>query len=61
MKEPKMMSILKDVGLDEVRLIMIKPIVDAGRECRAWERPGTSTLPSVILLRFALAETSYSR
>ena len=44
-----MRSILKDVGLDEVRLNMIKPIVDTCRECRAWERPGTSTLPSVSM------------
>ena len=49
LKEPKMRSILKDVGLDEVRLNMIKPIVDTCRECRAWERQGTSTLPSVSM------------
>ena len=44
-----MRHILKEVGLDEVRLNLIKPIVDTCRECRAWERPGTSTLPSVSL------------
>jgi len=31
--EPKMRTILKAAGLDEVRLNLIKPIVDTCREC----------------------------
>ncbi len=45
-KEPKMRVILKAVGLDEVRLNMIKPIVDTCRECRAWAKKGNAILPS---------------
>eukprot|EP00959_Pyramimonas_sp_CCMP1952_P034523 723844-Pyramimonas_sp.AAC.1 len=42
-----MRLILEKVGLDAVRLNMIKEVCDTCRECRAWERPGNSTLPSV--------------
>ncbi len=44
-----MKLILDQVGLDNVRLNMIKEVCDTCRECRAWERPGNSTLPSVSL------------
>ena len=48
-KEPKMRMLLEKVGLDSVRLNMIKEVCDTCRECRAWQRPGNSTLPSVSL------------
>eukprot|EP00959_Pyramimonas_sp_CCMP1952_P418658 8770436-Pyramimonas_sp.AAC.1 len=44
-----MRLILDKVGLDNVRLNMIKEICDTCQECRAWERPGNFTLPSVSL------------
>ena len=44
-----MRAILQAAGLDTVRLDMIKPVVDTCRECRVWERPGNSTMPSVSL------------
>eukprot|EP00959_Pyramimonas_sp_CCMP1952_P074098 1548474-Pyramimonas_sp.AAC.1 len=44
-----MRLILDKVGLDNVRLNMIKEVCDTCRECRAWERLGNSTLPSVSL------------
>ena len=47
--QPQMRHVLKEMGLDEVRLKMNKPIVGACRERRARERPGSSTLPSVGL------------
>ena len=48
-KEPKMRELLQAAGLDKARLDFIKPVVDACRECRAWQRPGHSILPSVSL------------
>eukprot|EP00959_Pyramimonas_sp_CCMP1952_P163186 3411155-Pyramimonas_sp.AAC.1 len=45
-REPKMRLILDKVGLDNFRLNMIKEVCDTCRECRTWERPGNSTLPS---------------
>eukprot|EP00959_Pyramimonas_sp_CCMP1952_P114207 2388042-Pyramimonas_sp.AAC.1 len=44
-----MRLILDKVGLDNVRLNVIKEICDTCRECRAWKRPGNSTLPSASL------------
>ena len=52
-KEPKMRLILSTAGIDEVRLAMIKPIVDTCRECRAWEKRGNVIVPSTdITLKF---------
>eukprot|EP00959_Pyramimonas_sp_CCMP1952_P415464 8705361-Pyramimonas_sp.AAC.1 len=48
-KEPEMRLILDKVGLDNVRLNMVKEVCDACRGCRAWERPGNSALLSVSL------------
>ena len=44
--EPKMRNILTSAGLDEIRLAMIKPIVDTCRECRAWQKRGNEIMPS---------------
>ena len=46
-REPKMRTILTAAGLDEVRLAMIKSIVDTCRECRAWQKRGNEVIPSV--------------
>ena len=48
-KEPKMRTLLAAAGLDEVRLAMIKPIVDTCRECRAWQKRGNEVMPSLSL------------
>ena len=42
-----MRTILTAAGLDEVRLAMIKSIVDTCRECRAWQKRGNEVIPSV--------------
>ena len=47
--DPTMRTILKAVGLDEPRLQLIKPIVESCRECRAWQKPGNNTVPSVSI------------
>ena len=46
-REPKMRTILQLAGIDEVRLAMIKPIVDTCRECRAWQKRGNAVMSSV--------------
>ena len=47
--EGRMRTILKAVGLEEAKLNMIKPIVDTCRECRAWQRRGNRSIPSISL------------
>ena len=47
--EPKMHKILRGAGIEAGRLSMIKGIVDTCRECRAWQRPGNTVLPSIKL------------
>ena len=42
-----MRTILQAGGIDEVRLALIKPIVDTCRECRAWEKRGNVIMPSL--------------
>ena len=42
-----MRHILSSAGLDNVRLDMIKPIVDTCRECRAWQKRGNVVMPSI--------------
>ena len=44
-----MYNILKAAGLDEPRLSLIKGIVDTCRECRAWQKRGNETMPSLNL------------
>ena len=44
-----MRHLLAGAGIDEVRLNMIRLVCDTCRECRAWEKPGHSTLPSLSL------------
>ena len=44
-----MRLILEKARLDTVRLNLIKSVCDSCRECRAWERPGNTTLPSTSL------------
>ena len=47
--EPKMRAMLQAAGLDNVRLDMIKAVVDTCRECRAWKRPGNAIIASVSI------------
>ena len=44
-----MRMILTKVGLGETRLSLIKGICDSCRECRAWDKPGNTAMPSVSL------------
>eukprot|EP00959_Pyramimonas_sp_CCMP1952_P014871 314793-Pyramimonas_sp.AAC.1 len=39
-KEPKMRVILSKIGLESVRLNLIKGVCDTCRDCRAWDKPG---------------------
>ena len=48
-REPKMRTILQAAGVDEIRLNMIKRVVDTCRECRAWQKRGNIVTPSVNL------------
>ena len=48
-KEPKMRLILSKMGLDNTRLALIKGVCDSGRECRAWEKPSNTVMPSTAL------------
>ncbi len=41
-----MRTLLGAAGIDEVRLAMIKPVVDTCRECRAWQKRGHEIMPS---------------
>ena len=45
--EPKTRQVLQSAGIDEVRLLMIKPIVDTCRECRVWQKRGHEIKPSM--------------
>eukprot|EP00959_Pyramimonas_sp_CCMP1952_P099137 2072708-Pyramimonas_sp.AAC.1 len=40
---------LSKIGLDSVRLILIKGVCDTCRECRAWDKPGHTVMPSIAL------------
>ena len=44
-----MRLILSKVGLDNGRLNLITDVVDSCRECRAWEKPGNTVMPSTAL------------
>ena len=44
-----MRQILQAAGVDQVRLNMIKGVVDTCRDCRAWQRPGNTVLPSTTI------------
>ena len=44
-----MRHILQAAGVDNVRLDMIKGVVDTCRECRAWQKPGNAIIASVSL------------
>ena len=46
-KEPKMRQILSAAGIDEARLGFIRPVVDACRECRAWQKGGNDVMSSI--------------
>ena len=48
-REPKMRTILQAAGVDEVRLNMIRRIVDTCRECRAWQKRGNVVTASISL------------
>eukprot|EP00959_Pyramimonas_sp_CCMP1952_P233120 4871656-Pyramimonas_sp.AAC.1 len=41
-----MRAYMSRVGID-VRLSMIKGVVDSYRECRAWEKPGDAVMPLI--------------
>eukprot|EP00959_Pyramimonas_sp_CCMP1952_P166477 3479837-Pyramimonas_sp.AAC.1 len=45
-----MRLILSKISLDSVGLNPIKGICDACRECRAWGKPGHTSMPSTALL-----------
>ena len=47
--EPNMRLLLSRVGLDNVRLNMIKDVVDSCKTCRDWARPGNANMSSVSL------------
>ena len=48
-----MRQLLSAAGVDNVRLDMIKGVVDTCRECRAWQKPQNTVLPSTtISIRF---------
>jgi len=44
-----MRQLLHAAGIDEVRLAMIKQVVDTCRECRAWQKTGHEIMPSLSL------------
>eukprot|EP00959_Pyramimonas_sp_CCMP1952_P252589 5277467-Pyramimonas_sp.AAC.1 len=44
-----MILILSTIGLDSVRLNLIKGVCDTCRECRAWDKPGHAVMPSTAL------------
>eukprot|EP00959_Pyramimonas_sp_CCMP1952_P081396 1700694-Pyramimonas_sp.AAC.1 len=44
-----MRLILSKVGLDSVRLNLIKGVCGTCRECRAWDKPGHTVMPSTAL------------
>eukprot|EP00959_Pyramimonas_sp_CCMP1952_P348832 7308548-Pyramimonas_sp.AAC.1 len=43
------MRLLSDIGLDSDRLNLIKGVCDTCRECRAWDKPGHTVMPSTAL------------
>ena len=45
----KMRHILQAAGIDEARSALIKAVVDSCRECRAWQKRGNLTQPSMSL------------
>ncbi len=47
--ETKMVTILQAAGKDEARLALIKAVGDTCRECRAWQKRGNLTQPSMSL------------
>eukprot|EP00959_Pyramimonas_sp_CCMP1952_P046412 969350-Pyramimonas_sp.AAC.1 len=44
-----MRLILSNIGLDSVRLNLIKGVCDTCRECRAWDKPGHTFLSATAL------------
>eukprot|EP00959_Pyramimonas_sp_CCMP1952_P379081 7940517-Pyramimonas_sp.AAC.1 len=40
---------LNEIALDSVRRNLIKGVCDACRECRAWDKPGHTIMPSTAL------------
>eukprot|EP00959_Pyramimonas_sp_CCMP1952_P371297 7775457-Pyramimonas_sp.AAC.1 len=44
-----MRLVLSKIGLDNVRLNLIKGVGDTCRECRAWDKPGHTVMPSTAL------------
>eukprot|EP00959_Pyramimonas_sp_CCMP1952_P165065 3450025-Pyramimonas_sp.AAC.2 len=44
-----MRLILTKIGLDNVRLNLIKSVCDTRRECRVWDKPGHVVMPSTAL------------
>eukprot|EP00959_Pyramimonas_sp_CCMP1952_P200101 4184981-Pyramimonas_sp.AAC.1 len=44
-----MILILGNIGLDNVRLNLTKGVCDTCRECRAWDKPGHTVMPSTAL------------
>ena len=47
--EPKMSKVLRNAGIEPIRLNRIKAICDSCRECKAWERPGNTVISSYNL------------
>eukprot|EP00959_Pyramimonas_sp_CCMP1952_P451660 9456680-Pyramimonas_sp.AAC.1 len=44
-----MMPVLSNIGLNDVRLNLVKGVCDICRECRAWDKPGHTVMPSTAL------------